>query len=305
MNGVPFAHKAEALLVRLCLGLFRMLPPAAASKLGGGVARAIGPLIPVSKIADKNLRMAMPELDQAQRRRIVKEVWENLGHTAAELARIGDLHQTASGPGYFVTGWEEHVAPALAKGGPAIFFTGHIGNWEIIPPAAFSRGVDIGFMYRAASNSLVNDTILKLREANFRRKVVMFPKGGAGARQAYAHMTRGQHLGLLVDQKLDNGISVPFFGIPAMTAPAMASFALKFKCPVLPVHVVRVGPARLNVVCEAPLALPDTGDKEQDVLALTTEMNRTLEKWIREKPGAWLWLHRRWPRETYKNPVKT
>lgn len=305
MNGVSFAHKAEALLVRLCLGLFRMLPPAAASKLGGGVARAIGPLIPVSKIADKNLRTAMPELDKAQRRQIVKEVWENLGHTVAELARIGDLHQTASGPGYYITGWEEHVAPALAKGGPAIFFTGHIGNWEIIPPAAFSRGVDIGFMYRAASNSLVNNMILKLREANFGRKLTMFPKGAAGARQAYAHMMRGQHLGLLVDQKLDNGIPVPLFGQPAMTAPAMASLALKFKCPVLPVHVVRVGPARLNVICEAPLVLPDSGDKEQDVLTLTTGMNRTLERWIREKPGAWLWLHRRWPREMYKNSVKT
>jgi KDO2-lipid IV(A) lauroyltransferase len=305
MSSPPFAHKAEALLVRLCLGLFRMLSPVTASKLGGGVARAIGPLIPVSKIADKNLRMAMPELDQAQRRRIIKEVWENLGQTVGELARIGDLRQTASGPGYFVTGWEEHVAPALAKGGPAVFFTGHIGNWEIIPSAAFSRGIDIGFMYRAASNSLVNDMILKLREANFGRKIIMFPKGSAGARQAYAHMLRGQHLGLLVDQKLDNGIPVPLFGQPAMTTPAMASLALKFKCPVLPVHVVRVGPARLNVICEAPLMLPDTGDKEQDVLALTTEMNRTLERWIREKPGAWLWLHRRWPRELYKNKNPT
>src|ERR1700741_1721224 len=105
MNDVPFAHKAEALLVRLCLGLFRMLPPASASKLGGGVARAIGPLIPVSKIADKNLRMAMPELNAAELRAIIKDVWENLGCTVGELSRIGDLHETASGPGYFMTGW--------------------------------------------------------------------------------------------------------------------------------------------------------------------------------------------------------
>lgn len=301
MNDVPFAHKAEALLVRLCLGLFRMLPPATASKLGGGVARAIGPLIPVSKIADKNLRMAMPELDQAQRRRIVKDVWESLGQTAAELARIGDLHETESGPGFFITGWDENVAPIVATGGPAIFFTGHIGNWEILPPAAFSRGADTAFMYRAASNSLVDDMILKLREANFKRKVMMFPKGAAGARQAYAYLMRGGYLGLLVDQKLDNGISVPFFGLPAMTAPAVASFALKFRCPVVPAYTVRVGPARLNVIFETPIVLPDTGDKEQDVLLLTTEMNRTLERWIREKPGAWLWLHRRWPREMYKN----
>ena len=297
---VKLAHRAEALLVRGVLGLLRNLAPATSARIAGSVARALGPLIPVSKIADKNLRLAMPGLDAAQRRKIIGETWENLGQTVAELTRIGELHQTDSGPGYIVTGWEEHVAPALAKGGPAIFFTGHIGNWEIIPPAAFSRGVDIGFMYRAASNKLVDDIILRLREANFGRKIIMFPKGGAGARQAYAHLARGGHLGMLVDQKLDNGISVPLFGIPAMTASAMASFAIKFKCPVLPVHVVRIGPARLQVICDAPMAIPDTGNKDADVAAITAEMNRTLEHWIREKPGAWLWLHRRWPKALYK-----
>jgi KDO2-lipid IV(A) lauroyltransferase len=300
MSQVPFAHRAEAWLVRACLGLLQRLPPASASKLGGRVARAIGPLIPVSKIADKNLRMAMPELNAAERRDIIKDVWENLGCTVGELSRIGDLYETASGPGYFMTGWEENVAPHLVEGGASIFFTGHICNWEILPPAAYSRGAEVAFMYRAASNTLVNDLILRLRDANFKRKVMMFPKGGAGARQAYAHMMRGGHLGLLVDQKLDNGISVPFFGRPAMTANAMASFALKFKCPVFPVHSVRVGPARLQIIWEKPMVLPDTGDKEQDIATMTAEMNLILERWIREKPGAWLWLHRRWPKPLYK-----
>jgi Kdo2-lipid IVA lauroyltransferase/acyltransferase len=300
MSRIKLAHRAEAWVAQAALWLLQRLSPLAAAKFGGGVARTVGPLIPVSKIADRNLQIALPELTPAERRQIIRDVWENLGSTVAELARIGDLHQTACGPGFAVTGWEEHVAPILPPNGPAIFFTGHLGNWEIIPAAAFSRGIDVAFMYRAASNPLVNDLILRLREANFRRRIVMFPKGAAGARQAYAHLLHGGHLGLLVDQKLDNGIAAPFFGRPAMTASAMASFALKLRCPVFPVRVVRHGPARLEVICEAPLQLPDTGDKDRDVLTVTTEMNRILEKWIRERPGEWLWLHRRWPREAYK-----
>jgi KDO2-lipid IV(A) lauroyltransferase len=300
MSKPKLGHRAEAALVWSCLKLLRMMQPQTASALGGRIARLLGPLLPTSRVADKNLRMAMPGLSAAERRRIVAECWENLGCTTAELARIGDLHETASGPGYFVTGWDENVAPALAKGGPAICFTGHIGNWEIIPPACFSRGADVAFMYRAASNGLVNDMILALREANFKRKVTMFPKGGTGARQAYAHLARGGYLGLVVDQKLDNGIAVPLFGIPAMTAPAMASFAIRFRCPVVPAYCVRVGPARLQVIFEPPMALPDTGDKDRDVLTLTTAMNDILERWIRAKPGAWLWLHRRWPKALYK-----
>jgi KDO2-lipid IV(A) lauroyltransferase len=300
MSKPPFAHRAEAVLVRIGLGILRRLRPETASILGGRVARFIGPLLPPSKISDINLRMAMPELNAAQRKKITAEAWENLGSTTAELVHIGELQETSAGPGYIVTGWDENVAPELAKGIPAIFFTGHIGNWEIIPPAGFSRGYDAAFMYRAANNKLVDDIILGLREASFKRKITMFPKGASGARQAYVHMMHGGNLSLMVDQKLDNGISVPFFGIPAMTAPALASFALKFRSPVLPVYCTRIGPARLQVVFEKPLALPDTGDKEADVLTLTTEMNQTLERWIRKKPGAWLWLHRRWPKALYK-----
>jgi KDO2-lipid IV(A) lauroyltransferase len=290
------AHRAEAVLAQAGLALFRALPPAAASNVAGTVARWIGPLLGVSRTADKNLAAAMPEIDAAGRRKIVAEVWENLGRTVAELAHIGNLRETARGPGYRVTGWE-HVAAALPDGaGPSLILTGHIGNWEMIPPAAFARGMDLAFMYRAASNPLVDNMILKLREANFQRRVIMFAKGASGARGAYAHLMRGGHLGLLNDQKLDNGIAAPFFGRDAMTAPALASFALKFRCPVFPVHVVREGPARLNVIFEAPIPLPDTGDKQADVLALTTTANAILERWIREVPGSWLWLHRRWPK---------
>jgi KDO2-lipid IV(A) lauroyltransferase len=300
MTKPKLAHRAEALLVRLVLAFFRALPVATASNTGGAVARAIGPLIPVSNVADKNLLAAMPELDKAARRKIIREVWENLGRTVAELTHIGQLQETESGPGYQISGWE-HVENALKNGGPSLFFTGHFGNWEVGPPAAFNRGVDIGFMYRAASNPLVDEMILKLRESNFRRKVTMFPKGNSGARAAYAQLVRKQHLGILIDQKLDNGIAVPFFGRPAMTAPALAIFALKFRCPVFPVHCVRIGPARLHVIFEAPLPLPDTGDKDADILALTTTSNEILERWVREKPGAWLWLHRRWPKTPPKN----
>ena len=300
---IKLAHRAEAALVATLIALLRPLSPAAASRLGAAVAGFIGPFVPTSRVADINLRLAMPELDQPARRRIVKECWQNLGATMAELVRIGDIPEIppgAPGPGYSVLGWDENVAPALAKGGPSIFIAGHIANWEILPQAAFSHGVDIGFMYRAASNKLVDDMLTKLREANFQRRIIMFAKGAAGARAAYAHLLKGGHLALLVDQKLDTGLEAPFFGRPAMTMDAMASFALRFRCPVLPCYVERTAPARFNIVCEAPLALPDTGDKQADLLSLTTAMNQTLERWIRAKPGAWLWLHRRWPKPLYR-----
>ncbi|MBU6448700.1 MAG: lauroyl acyltransferase [Rhodospirillales bacterium] len=296
------AHRAEAKLVRGLIRLLSMLPPTAASRLGGAVAGFIGPFLPVTrKVGDANLRLAMPELSAAARKAILRQVWRNLGQTIAELVCLRALREVPEGspkPGYTLDGWDEHVAPHLAPGRPALFFTGHIANWEVMPLIAATKGVDFGFMYRAPSNRLVDEMLGQLRRDGYDSPVQMFAKGAAGARAAYAHVRNGGALGFLVDQKLDTGLAVPFFGKPAMTMDALASFGLRLRCPVFPIHVKRLGPARLHVACEPPVALPDSGDRQADALALTAEVNRIVEGWVREAPGDWLWLHRRWPKGT-------
>ena len=53
---------------------------------------------------------------------------------------------------------------------------------------------------------------------------------------------------MLVDQKMNDGIAVPFFGRDAMTAPALAQIALKFRCPVVPAKVERIKGARFRII---------------------------------------------------------
>ncbi|MFT9091447.1 MAG: lysophospholipid acyltransferase family protein, partial [Gluconacetobacter sp.] len=86
---------------------------------------------------------------------------------------------------------------------------------------------------------------------------------------------------------------------PAMTAPALAAMALRYRGPGIPGYVERLGPARLRIHVEPPLALPDSGDRQADILALTQAVNDRLERWVRARPGTWLWLHRRWPKSSY------
>ena len=272
-----------------------------ASNLGGAAARLIGPLLPVSRVAEVNLRLAMPELDEAARKRVVRGAWDNLGRTVAEFPHIAALRQnTPSGPGWEMVG-EATLQALAAQGGPAIFFSGHIGNWEMLPAACAAYGLPFSSMFRAATNPEVDKLIVALRQEAMGAPVPMFAKGAAGAKAAMAHMRKSGFLGLLMDQKLNDGIEVPLFGHPAMTAPAMAALALRFRCPVIPGHVQRIGPARFRLVCETPMELPDTGDRQQDVRVMTQAMNQYLERWIRERPEGWLWMHRRWPKEFYRN----
>lgn len=115
------------------------------------MARTIGPFLPVSRVADINLQLALPELDQAARRRVVRGVWENLGRTAGEFPHLSKLAESEAGPGWVLAG-AEHIEELVRRGGPALLFAGHIGNWEVVPVAAARRGLPSATMYRPAKS---------------------------------------------------------------------------------------------------------------------------------------------------------
>src|SRR5271165_3610573 len=143
--------RVQAAALRVGIRFARALGPAAASNLGGHVARMIGPWLPVSRIAGANLRRALPELDARSHRRVLLGVWENLGRTMAEMPHMGALQRTADGPG-----WECEDDTALRalrdRDGPAILFSGHLANWEIGLAVAAALGLTVSWFYRAASN---------------------------------------------------------------------------------------------------------------------------------------------------------
>jgi KDO2-lipid IV(A) lauroyltransferase len=280
-------HPLEALGFGLAMLLLRALPIDWASGLCGAIARALGPHLPVSTVARRNLHRALPALDAGAIERVVRGVWDNLGRVVGEYPHLRRLAATR----VEVVGGE-HLAPLHDAGPPAIFFSGHIGNWELLPPIAARFGVRLTGVYRAPNNRHVDGLLNRLRGD----VADLIPKGAAGARQALAALGRGAHLALLVDQKMNDGIAVTFFGRDAMTAPALAQLALRNGCPVLPARVERLGGAHFRLTIEPPLVLPQpSADRQADTRALMETVNRHLERWIIAAPEQWLWLHRRWP----------
>jgi KDO2-lipid IV(A) lauroyltransferase len=179
-------------------------------------------------------------------------------------------------------------------GRPGIFMSPHVGNWELSAYSVIQRGPfsPIAVVYRAPNDPAAEWLLQYGRQ---RLKAELIPKGSIGARRIIEVLRAGGHVGMLPDQKMNDGIPVPFFGRPAMTASALAQLALKFHCTVLPGRVVRMGGARFRVIVDPPIELPNSGNRQADTLALTTTINLLMESWIREHPGQWLWVHRRWP----------
>lgn len=287
---MSWKHRIEAAGAWLFFTVLRGLPLDVASAVCGMLARLVGPRLGISRRARRNLATAFPDLASAEVERVVRGMWDNLGRVAAEYPHLGRIRVFAAS-GRVETRGIEHLDGAVAAGRSAILFGAHLGNWEIAALAAGQYGIDVAQIYRAANNPLVDRMIARFRgnDSEF------IPKGAYASRRALAALKRGGHLSLLVDQKLNDGIAVPFFGHDAMTAPALATLALHFDCAVLPARVERLQGARFRLTIEPALPLPRTGDRAAGIAALMTVVNRTLEGWIRERPEQWFWLHSRWP----------
>lgn len=291
-NRYRIKHILEALVVRSLVGLFTLLPLDAASEMGGFLARLLGPLVGVSRRASNRLREFFPDMSENDVRQTTKDMWENLGRTVAEFPHLNDFDTTTNNDRIEFHG--DHYLKEIAEQGKAcIFFSAHFANWEIVPLAVDQRKIKTTIAYREANNPLVDKMIIDLRARAVSASHV--PKGAAGAKALLTALKSGQSLGLLVDQKMNDGIAVPLFGRDAMTAPALAQLALKYDAPVVPIHCERMKGARFRIVVEPPLEVEPTSDRTKDIYEMMCLVNNHIEAWVRKHPAQWMWVHNRWP----------
>ncbi len=283
----------QGLGVRLVFGFFRILPLDMASALGGWIARTIGPRLGTSRRARQRLLRALPDLDAPTADRAILRMWDNLGRVVAEYPHLTRMSVFEPGARIEVIG-TEHVDAARAARKPILFVSGHFGNWEIAAIAATRYGLDILQVYRAADTQSVEAVMHDLRRS---LGVEPVAKGASGARRIVAALKAGRSVMMLIDQKMNDGISVPFFGREAMTVSAPAVMALRYGAVLIPGRIDRLTGARFRLTLYPPIEVTATGDPQADQRAIMTRANAILEGWIREDPGAWFWLHRRWPED--------
>jgi KDO2-lipid IV(A) lauroyltransferase len=289
-HGRWLAYSAQALLAYPLFWLVRLLPMDWASGLGGWLGRTIGPRLGISRRAEGNLRRAFPEKADAEIAVILCGMWENLGRTGFEYPHLQRLDIYSGDDRVEVVG-VENIDRLRDDGEAGIFFSGHLANWEVTGFTIAHRGCRIHAFYRAPNNPLVERLFRHRRPGDGE----LLPKGSEGARRALKLLSDGEHLGMLVDQKMNDGIPVPFFGRDAMTAPAIAQLALRYGCPVVPSRIERLNGFRFRVTHHEPITLTEGADRQADIKAFMTRVNAYLEDWIRQRPEQWLWLHRRWP----------
>ena len=288
-----FTDPLTGILVLAMWGVFKIMPVDMASACGAAMGTVLGTMMRgKNKTAMHNLRKCLPDKTKAQHRAIVSGMWRHFGRMVGELPHMEKMYDRSE-----IIGLENiRAARDDAKGG--FFCSAHLGNWELCGLITHKEGMPLHLVYRAANNPWTEKWLYQKRRLS---GVCLIPKGLDGAKMMVDLIKKGEHIGMLCDQKLKEGIDVPFFGYPAKTAPAIATMALKMQVPIYPARVIRMKGAHYRVEVLPAMAVPDTGDKNQDVLNVMTNINALLTQWISEHPEQWLWIHHRWPKSEYKH----
>ena len=285
------AHRAEFALARSLEQAVSLLPERAADRFGARVGRAIHALGIRRDTVEENLRIAFPQRSAEWLESTTRAAYEHLGREAAAMLRLSKLDPKAVIAKTITHGWEE-LEDALSLGRGIILVTGHYGNWEIAAAAVAARGLPIGAIVRRQGNRLVDERLQQLRR---NLGVETIYQGQAPARVPRILRSNGV-VGIVGDQDARrSGVFVPYFGRLASTHRGPALFALRLGAPVFSCIARRLPGSDVRYeVRGRRVAFEPTGNVDEDVRALTTELSRRLEEEVRVAPEQYFWFHKRW-----------
>ena len=270
--------------------IFKLLPVRAASALGGGIGTFVGFFARSrNQIARQNLKVAFPDKTPAAREKILRKMWCHWGRFYAEMPHARQLFKSAEFSGL------ELLQQCMRDNTSGFVCSAHLGNWEPAVSAPIVGEKYLNPVYRPANNPWLDKLMFQ------RRKGVLIPKGPRGAKKMIQVLKSGGLIVMLCDQKLREGIEVPFFGIPAKSPGAIATMALKLNVPIFMARSIRRPDGRFKIeVTSLDLSVSsnNTITPEHEIMR---RINQTIEKWIRETPEQWLWIHRRFDKSFYKN----
>ncbi len=283
-------HYLEYLVFAAFRGLVRALPFAAARPLGallGDLARLVDFKHP--RIAAANLARALPALSAAERKRIVRRCYRNVGGAICDTLSLARFDAVEICRRLSFEGWE--LFERAERPGRGVFvLSAHFGSWEVLGPVLSLYKAPVQFVIRPTHNPLVEGDMRRLRE-RFGSRTILKRRAARGMMKA---ILDGGRVAVLIDQRVHphEGVAVPFFGDGSHSTPLLAQLSLRTGAWVVPMFVYPEPGGRFRVVVREPI--PPAGEGEEGVRSLTARYMKAIEDEIRGRPEMWLWMHERW-----------
>ena len=243
-----------------------------------------------SRVTRRNLELAFPELDAAQRARLHREVLRTTARQALETLYLW-THDPARNLSRHLR--ERHgealYDAALASGKGVIVIAPHYGNWELLNQWLASRG-PIAIVYAPPENPVGDEFLQLCRGGDNVRQV---RAEGPAVRQLFKVLKEGGATGILPDQQPKNGdgVFVPFFGIQALTMTLVNRLAERTGATLLYGWCERTGPD-LDFALDIEPAETQIADPDLPLAAAT--LSSGIERIARRDPAQYQWTYKRY-----------
>jgi KDO2-lipid IV(A) lauroyltransferase len=259
-------------------------------------------------IAYANLKAAFAkEKSPEALRAITKRVYQNMVQTFVEV-----LNLTKVNKGYVEKYIEivnlERIKNAAQSGRGTILLTAHFGDWELLSLTSSVVGFPIMVLVREQKMKRLNELLNRLRESNGCKVI----RKGMDVKNLLRSLREKNIVGILADQDAGkNGMFVDFFGRPTSSHSGTMEIAKRTDSLVLPNFIVRTqGPYHkvfleeyidFRNIPDSPATTPGSEKPAGAVREGLQKYMSLLEKYVRQYPDQWLWMHKRWK----STPVRT
>ena len=265
--------------------IFRLIGYKNSSNLGAKITSFLGPMFRKKTLILKNLDRAFPneEIDNEKK---IKKIWENYGRILSDYIYLKDFRNGTKNNYINVEGRE--ILNSIKKKSPVVFVSGHFNNFELMAMEIEKNDIKVAAIYRPLNNLFLNPMMENIRKKYVCKRQIK--KGISGTREILKLFKNGVSIALMIDQRVSEGKKIKFFNHEAYTTTIPAQLIKKFGCDVIPVHIERNKRYHFNIKFFEPISF----DKNKNIMQVTLELNKILEKMILKNPDQWIWTHNRW-----------
>lgn len=286
-----YRYILEYIFFKLVANILRFLPRRVVLFLGARAGDLIYYCVPIrKKILLSQLQSGFPEKSKNEIAKIARDAYRNLAMLTFEHLCLPYLSKDEL-IGMVDLENEELLEKAFAMKKGIIFVGGHFGNWEYFGGAVSSKGYPVGYVVANIGNPYID----KMVNDHRKKTGIAILEKGMSMRGIIKTLRSNGSLAMLMDQDAgETGTFVKYFGRLCSAPKGPALFVLRTGAALLYVSSARQPNGRLKAVFQEIEVDYEAGPTEENIHALMQRSTAMLEASVREYPGQWFWMHRRW-----------
>jgi len=185
--------------------------------------------------------------------------------------------------------WDESSERLIANR-RAIVVSAHLGNWEVAGLTIGAKGHSMISVAAPLKNRFVDGILRKMRTGTAHSTV---PREGA-IKKLISALRRDERVAMLLDQNVmpeEGGEFVDFFDLKAPVSRAAEALCLSTHAAIVFTYCLPMNDGTYEVRSKEVLSENSSSLTKGDV---TARIVRVMQDVIRENPGKWLWMYKRW-----------